>query len=238
MPFFEKDYEAMLKLARWMKQLACRRSGSAVRPVFLHYPVSMPEKRVRDLEKELFPFYATNRSIYGECSPRIDGPNRPWIVAGLSMQAAGTPWLWLKSDCVPLVPDWMEIIQDRYDAGGEPFAGPILKERGHMNGTGVYPANTPVLLPKTYEICSHDYTVASAFDLVMKDEMISKCRDLSDIFQLAWAEKDGKLIEDGAGDVPTFPDDKSLERLRPEAVMFHRCKDGSLIDRLWQKDLM
>src|SRR5688572_5937982 len=49
------------------------------------------------------------------------------------------------------------------------------------------------------------------------------------------------LIQDigflpGTKELPTFTDAASLSVLSPNAVLFHRCKDGSLIDRLREKE--
>jgi hypothetical protein len=62
--------------------------------------------------------------------------------------------------------------------------------------------------------------------------MSGKMKDIGHIAMAMWGVKDGKLnpVE---GESPYFaPDSTLLKQIPKTAVVFHRCKDGSLIDRL------
>ena len=131
-------------------------------------------------------------------------------------------WLWLEADAVPLKARWLEVLQSVYDNCRMPFCGPIVATGMHLNGTAIYPANTPEICPRTM---SH---TNNAFDVEMKDEMIHLCKDIGHIFFHVWGVKDGRLnpLE---GESPHFPKGSPLLNQIPNtAVVLHRCKDGSL----------
>lgn len=173
-------------------------------------------------------FRSVSHATYRSNTTR--GFNGGWLHAAQHMAQINRPWLWMESDVVPLKPDWLQVIQQRYDRCGREFMGPIIPDMGHMNGTGVYPPNVPQLCPNTIKAMqSTDY---GAWDMTMKPEMIHRCHDCSDIFQHAWVERGGNLQPHGHGEHPTFRDRQSLRRLLPNAVLFHRSKDGTLIQRL------
>jgi hypothetical protein len=74
----------------------------------------------------------------------------------------------------------------------------------------------------------------NAWDVEAKDEMGRSVKDIGHIFFAAWGVKDGRLnpLE---GEAPSFPPGSPLLNQIPKtAVVFHRSKDGTLIDRLMQ----
>jgi len=73
----------------------------------------------------------------------------------------------------------------------------------------------------------------NAFDVEAREEMGRNVKDIGHIFFCAWGIKDGKLnpLE---GEAPNFPPGSNhlLNQIPTTAVVFHRDKSGSLIDRL------
>jgi len=152
-----------------------------------------------------------------------------WQHSAYTMQAMGRPWLWLEADCVPLKPNWLMALQIEYDRCGQPFCGPIVHSRGHMNGTAIYPPNTPQLLPRTM---SH---TQNAWDVECRDEMGPNMFD-SALWHLAWGVERGRLDPVGGSELPSFPKGSPLlAQINRNAVIFHRDKTGSLIERLIEK---
>jgi hypothetical protein len=138
-----------------------------------------------------------------------------------------TSWLWMEPDAIPLKPQWLEVLSQEYIKGGRPFAGPVVPRRGHMNGTGIYPANTPEYIPRALN------RMDSGWDVHMKPEMIRFCHDLAPLYQHVWGVLDRKL-DPLNGPSPTFEGNNKhlISQIDPSAVIFHRCKDGSLIKLL------
>ena len=145
------------------------------------------------------------------------------------MAQFNNPWLWMEADAIPLKRGWLEKLQDLYWVGGKSFAGPIVKDKGHMNGTGIYPANTPNRIPAALA------QPRTAWDVVMKKEMISDCLDLHPYYFHAWSMHGEDFHPYLGGAVPTFPTQSRVDKIPKQAVVMHRCKDGSLIERLRER---
>jgi FkbM family methyltransferase len=125
-------------------------------------------------------------------------------------------FLWLEPDAIPITPGWLDKLEAEYKRGGKPFMGEKvdLGEKRpdvpiHMSGVAIYP--NPIYM-HAGECCrAHDV----AWDIAAKDQILPKAH-FTGLIQHYW--KHG-----------TFT---SLDGLRPETVLFHSSKDGSLIDIL------
>lgn len=158
------------------------------------------------------------------------GPNWAWQSTARYIPMAYTnkePWFWLEADAVPLKSRWIDILEAEYKSGGKPFMGHIVKEMGHMNGVAVYPN-------KVDDICWKPLLVENAaWDSALKEETIELTHRANHIIQHCWVLINGQVAPFGDGPVATFRDTADVKRLiEPHAVIFHRCKDGSLIDCL------
>lgn len=100
------------------------------------------------------------------------------------------PWLYLKPECVPLVPDWREQLLAAYEAQPKRYMGPHLKTVGEkmvLSSTAIYPHNAQLdddLIPlstKTRLIQHHVY------------EDRSKLRDDAVLLD---CDKTGALVEE------------------------------------------
>jgi hypothetical protein len=139
------------------------------------------------------------------------------------------PWLWFEADCVPLKPDWLPALWLEYQNCGYPVMGPIIPEAGHMNGTGLYPANFANLSPRAMS------AVEVSWDTSMTPDLVGKVHDCSRLFCHRWGMVDGQL-HPSSGPPAHFSTTLSVDLwIPPEAVLFHRCKDGSLVDQLRAK---
>lgn len=129
------------------------------------------------------------------------------------------PWFWWEADATPLRTGWLNLIADAHEKGGEPFSGHIVGEPcGHMTGVGVYPWNVPEISGAVMA------TVGVPWDVAGKREMIPHVNKINDIIQHIW-ERNGAPF--------SFENrDDAVATLLPTAAIFHRCKDGSLIDAL------
>ena len=139
------------------------------------------------------------------------------------------PWLWFEADCVPLKPDWLPMLWQEYQFAGQPIMGPVIEGCGHMNGTGIYPANFATLSPRAMSAGE------LAWDTSMTPDLVGKTHDCSRLWCHRWGNVNGQLHQ-SQGPPPHFPNVESVRLwIPPEAVLFHRCKDGSLIDQLRAK---
>lgn len=149
-------------------------------------------------------------------------------------------WLWLEPDAVPLKKGWLDAIREGAHYAARRYFGTITRSdqpplpKAHMAGVSVYPQNAYMEL-KGY--CASNL----AFDMAMAHHVVPRCTE-TNLIQEHWGEE---------GKPPVFMNRTSmtapeavesiqnnmvgLDFIRPEAVLFHRCKDGSLIELLRQQ---
>lgn len=157
------------------------------------------------------------------------GANWAFQSTAWQMMGYGRPWYWHEADCIPLKPGWMTRWQEEYNKCGKPIMGPIIRGRGWMNGTAIYPANFPDLSPEAMTATQY------AWDWVTEKETIHLTHDAGHLLDHVWGIIDGKPCP-AEGPVATFPTQKEVDKyVNPDAILFHRNKDGSLIDRLRER---
>ena len=224
--FCNMDIELLKKNLHWMAWMEMPKTHDCL----LSYDRTTLKDNVKVVEEMARRVFCTVQHTsyavpYGTRFPQTFA----WQHAARYMQKLYRNWLWIEPDCVPITPDWLVTLQTIYDYSQHPFVGPVVEGAGHMNGTPtIYPANTPELLPGTMKHTDN------AWDVEAKLEMSGKMKDIGHIAMAVWGVKDGKLnpVE---GESPYFaPGSPLLAQIPKTAVVFHRCKDGSLIDRLMQ----
>ncbi|MES2367012.1 MAG: hypothetical protein V4563_14145 [Pseudomonadota bacterium] len=125
------------------------------------------------------------------------------------------PWLWLEPDAVPLAKDWTKQISKAYYEGGKPFAGCVVRSpQTYCSGIAVYPGDV-------LEYCQTVMRCRNApFDMAMASETLAHTQDIC------------HLIDHRRAVGFTFEHPDDLKIIRPGAVIFHKCDDGSLTKRL------
>jgi hypothetical protein len=225
LPFCMLDVLQLIKNLKWMKTMGMDKTHDCL----LSFDRSTNGQAVREavhLAREVFcNVQQTSYNVpHGTQFPQTAA----WQHAARVMQKFDRAWLWMEADAIPLRKNWLPVLQSVYDNCRMPFAGPVVQGAGHLNGTPtIFPANTPDLLPRTM---SH---TKNAFDMEYKDEMAGKVKDIGHIAVARWGIKDGMLNE-LEGEAPNFPPGSNhlINQIPKTAVVFHRDKSGSLIDRL------
>jgi hypothetical protein len=225
LPFCTIDVLQLIKNLKWMKTMGTEKTHDCI-VSFDASTSSVAVKEAVNLAKEVFcnVQQTSYRIPIGTGFPQTFA----WQHAARVMQKMGRAWLWMEADAIPLKKQWLTVLQNVYDNCRMPFAGPIVGKGMHMNGTpSIFPANTPDLLPRTM---SH---TQNAFDVEYRDEMEGKVKDIGHIAVAYWGIKNGYLnaLE---GEAPNFPPGSHhlINQIPKTAVVFHRDKSGSLIDRL------
>lgn len=128
-------------------------------------------------------------------------------------------WLWFEPDCTPLKKGWMATLAKAHLDGGKPFSGHVYAV-GYMACVGIYPWNFLELSPERGMLCRQGpWDQCAAADV-----------NYAGVTPINHLLQDVPTGSDGFP--PTFPDKESLALLKPDAVLFHKCKDGSLIGQL------
>lgn len=124
------------------------------------------------------------------------------------------PWFWWEPDCVPLCPGWITTLEKAYIDGKKPFMGFWVQGRSdwktpYMAGIGVYPPNVGHYSPAS--LLSENV----AWDMVLGPNITAYCN------------KANHLIEHHVNSI-SFPNKESTEVISRSAILYHKCKDGSL----------
>lgn len=155
------------------------------------------------------------------------------------------PWLWLEPDCLPLKPGWLEKIEAEYAIAQKPFLGPVIETQNksfrpqYLNGTSVYPANAL----RYFHDPLKDFLNGggNAFDVAGSSQTVPNAH-FSALIQHGYTDdkginhwgthpneplvfKTGRADGDGENVVTTAV-------IHRETVLFHPCKNGSLIELL------
>lgn len=224
LPVCQKDIACMRKNLEWQIELGGCRGYKAV----LALDRSMSDAQVGDLlmlARKCYDFVW--RFDYPR--PKVEywpyGPNFAWQQTAIFMRSLKTPWLWLEADAIPLKAGWLDALCKEYLRGCRPFMGVVVPGYGHCNGVAIYPATASQLCPRAMAATSQ------AWDVAMAPEMMPYCHNAAHLIQHVWGRVNGEF-HPHIGDAPSFPEGWGLNEISPTAVILHRCKDGTLIDRL------
>jgi len=130
-------------------------------------------------------------------------------------------WLWWEPDAIPLRKGWLDEIETEHKSLGSRVSGYVFGS-GWVDGVAVYPGRF-LELSVNAMLCR-----AAPFDQVAG----------RDLLPVAARNKRFQVVWDVNGVAPTFKSRAETKRvLEKDAAIFHRCKDGSLIEILSQGTL-
>lgn len=130
------------------------------------------------------------------------------------MQNHKEPWFWWEPDCVPLESGWIGTLEKAYAEGKKPFMGYWMPPRTdwktpYMVGIGVYPPNVAAYCPECLMV------EIPAWDMVLGRHIEHQCHATN------------SLIDHHIQAV-SFPTRDEVDKIPESAILFHKCKDGSL----------
>lgn len=227
LPFCKFDGDLMARNLEWMGAMGMPKTHDCL----ISYDQTTPKDMVlRVKARAAMQFTSVMPSSYTLPSAVQFPQTAAWQHAARTCHRMGRNWLWYEADCWALKPKWLTTMQSEYDRCGKAFCGPVMHGPGHLNGTAIYPFDTPKRLPRTMSHCNN------AWDVEARDEMGKDVHDCGRLWQCAWGVIRGKLDMIGGEEVPGFPKGSPLiNQIRPDAVLFHRCKENSLIERLKER---
>lgn len=203
-------------------------------PSLIVYDKETPQEKI-DPVRELAKKYFTRVDEYNCGLP----PSRKWPFAsnyvfqrtvwhliGLFNQRKipKDHWIWVESDSVAMKSGWLNAINKRHIDGGKPFTGHWNYETQVWNGVSVYPHAPDINRFTHYMMLCENApwdVIASKRDNISKNLQIA-----NDLFQHVWADP----ATDAAYTFNSIEEVNSI--VRESVMLFHRCKDGSLIDVL------
>lgn len=160
-----------------------------------------------------------------------EGPNSMMRQAVWHMQTSNLgPWMFCEPDNILLASDALDIWEREYRAYGKPFMGEFRPAHDvtpdYLSGNMMLPKDALIIAPMLGRRGLSKDGVELAFDIVAASQTLPQAHLTKLLHQVP-------KPRDGEGH--TFPDQASLNIIRDGAVMFHPCKDGSLVDRLRER---
>lgn len=220
LPFCEKDEWLALKNLEWVRSLD---GGSPLACLVCHDDRTEPG-RVIAATKEYFAEVRACR--YSAWTGEFKSPqpqNHAWQetarwIAHFAAKDAfyRDSWFWWEADACPLRKGWLNAIADEHERGNKPFSGHVVAGFGYMAAPGVYPANV-VAYTQNALFCR-----GTRFDQAAGNDIRGKIHPINHLIE---------NIRDRDGAPPSFSTVESVRSMKDLAV-FHRCKDGSIIDLL------
>lgn len=160
-----------------------------------------------------------------------EGANALWLAAAKHCKEAGTDWLWLESDAIPLKRGWLVSI-DKMRKGTRYFGHTYMYREQVMrvmSGIAVYPADAIDWIGPCIESNPTKAWDVSSADVVMPHATHTK------LIHHFYGEKDlaPTFVENRTAETPRNA--FTLDQLPAEAVIYHRNKDGTLLNLLRKK---
>lgn len=228
LPYCPKDVELAEKLLNWIVELGDNKPFSILLAADSKVPKDKREE-LKMLAMETFSHAATIPcpvdGEYPAAANKMFAQASNWVLLKYK-----TPFLWLEPDAVPLKSGWLHDLATAYYWSPKPFMGPFVRSddprfpAAHLNGVSIYPNNAWDILnsclafqgDKAWDIASAEKTVSMATDTKLIYQFFGQ-QDLPPSFV------DSKTKDSEEGVVTT-------KIIQSDAVLFHRSKDGSLID--------
>ncbi len=219
--YCDKDYLLAENLFRWMAELDGRQTSHSL---FLLASGAISAERRAVVETAADSAFLFVRRVAAKTIDERGWPrscNTMFLTAyhGIRKELGPQPFFWIEPDCTPIKSGWLDEFESEYKQTGKPFMGAVFDQPvKHLTGCAIYPAdigkyNAAILSPgnKPWDVVNPEATLRNAHH--------------TQKFQHVW----GDIARNIA---PTFPDQESLRLVRPDALLFHRCKDFSLAERL------
>jgi hypothetical protein len=225
LPICPKDADLAIKLLCWIRKLGKQPDFNAL--IVADCATGWDQvRKVMDIAGDVFRAVTvlTNETAVDGWVP---GSNSLFKTAAQYCEAKGESFLWMEPDCTPLKVHWLSAIHKAYQTCGKAFMGSIVfhttpgQPNPYFEGNAVYPANT-------WSRIKDRWSDKISWTLACTERVIDDSLN-SILFQHFWGEQDLAPIffESKSPNAPinTF----TLSHVQTEAVLFHRCKDASLI---------
>lgn len=222
-PFHKGALRNAEQWMEWAKELQCGRNHALI----LMPTVGIDYAKVEELARETF---ASVEVVfdYEKITGHPQGPNSMMRQAAWHCQTAEIgPWMFCEDDNIPLFTDSFDRWEREYKAFGKDFMGCYRPAHdvtpAYLSGNMMCPKDVLLKASRLGRRVLSNEGVQLAFDIVAAEQILPQAH-LTKLLQQEPKNPDGSSI--------TFRDQKSLSLLQPDAVFFHPCKDGSLIQQL------
>lgn len=231
-PYCKRDIDLAKNLLRWISELG----GCPGHSCLLIADSVIPKEERASVKELAIPSFANTDTIPVKIPETGFAPNHMFMLAAQQiMFSYKLPWLWLEPDCVPLKPGWLTTLAEEYAGSPKRLLGGLISNGKpglptvHLTGVSVYPPDVFPLFDAFASIKSSSANVA--WDMEAATATVPRAKH-SQFMNHVWGTRELP---------PTFVKEKvagspenslPLSSIKQDAVLHHRCKDGSLIELL------
>lgn len=219
MPFYGPDIDWAARNLEWAIEL----DGKTRHDCLLSYPTGLDVSAVRNLAQQYFASLLPDFT-YTPLKGVTKWPTpQNWAFQNLArhiFDKVRQPFFWWETDAVLLKPGAFDALEAEWTKSGEKFMGHIVPGSGHMNGVGCYPWDFQRRSVKAM-LCRE-----APWDVVMKGDTIRTTHG-TNLIAHRWDSNGNETVFNRYGDL--------IDLIGEEPVVFHRCKNDSLIKVLKQQ---
>ena len=236
LPYHAGDFELAKKLITWIAELGSCEPHS----LLLCADSKVPQAQMRELMDIARPsFIRVNTMIV--TVPTATNDQRVWAPNVMFLNAARQvnettkfDFLWLEPDCVPMHEGWLNRLADEWAECPDRFMGTIVEQNSqpdmpakYLNGVAIYSNNAIEVFEKIQSVKDS----SQAFDIGAAAALVPRSVNTPMIMHY-WGTKElpPVFVEARMPDSPK--NHVTLDFVRPDVALFHRSKDGKLIDLL------
>lgn len=229
-PYHLNDIESARRLLVWISELG----GCPGHSCLLIADAGVPKDQRKSLGELAAKCFSNSGTIPVTIPETGYAPNHMFMLGAQQvMFSYKLPFLWLEPDAVPLCAGWLNKLSEEYDGSPKKYLGPLVEadQPGlpaiHLTGVAIYPTDAFTLFDTFASLKSANV----AWDMETAVAIVPRAKN-SRFMQHLWGTRELP---------PTFVKEKTagqpvnaltLDFIKPEAVLFHRNKDGSLINLL------
>jgi hypothetical protein len=239
LPYHNGDIELARKLLEWIAELGSCKPHS----ILLCADATVPRDKVLELMAIARPHFSVTRTMLVAVPAPAEGkpvwpPNVMFLNAARQVRDQfRLDFLWLEPDAIPIYSGWLDDIAEEYSECPYRFMGSLIKQQGqeglppeYLNGVAVYPNDAFDLFDKLTSIKDS----SQAFDIGSASFVVPKSLNTLLIHHYyGTKELPPVFVETRAPDAPK--NYVMLDFVPLQAAIFHRSKDGKLIDLLRTK---
>lgn len=223
LPHFSGDVWLISKNLNWYLELDDKVPYDCV----LSSDINTDSAEVRALARKYF------KKVYEFKHDRIRETKWPFVQNHAFMSLAWymnqsfpkQSFLWTETDSVPLCSGWIQQIEECHTKAGKPFTGHWNHQTGVFNGVAVYPPDISRYAPKAMTAALVEGQ-QPPWDVYCSKEVERHLNKANHLFQHIWRD-------DTTGEAYHFETAEQVAKvIRPGVVLFHRCKDFSLVNVL------
>lgn len=227
-PYCQKDTDQTRDLLQWIADL--NKDFPKHPAILLAADSTVPRSTIDELAgiaRESFD-YAKTMLV-----PIEEGdypPSKMFLMAARQVQTQYKhAFLWLEPDCIPLTERWLHDLAEAYEASPKQYVGSLIRNdkdpalpKIHFTGCGIYKNGAYSDLKSVPDIMKR------AWDMVAASVLVPKADDTLLIHHF-WGQPNLPPEFIPATQEKGAMNQVKLDFIRPEAVLFHRSKNGSLI---------